>query len=1003
MDTTEFLRRVVPREGNYLTITWPHKQAGYGWPARSFAIKEDKEVASAVNLIGWTVREQIDAYYAVAAFTAAESRLDGKGKSYVLAPRKGPNVQLLRALFIDADVSRQGDGKDPAKVFPDRRAALVWLFDFCKTINLPKPSIIVDSGHGYHWYWTLVDALPTTKWQPLAQALKQAAIANRFTGDIQIVTDVSRLLRPVGSVNMKTGSAALVKVAGQPAADIPNDEVAQALGPWLIQTGQTQQATGTHSRQSASVTNLGPRPSHIPGGDTSMNDAASAGIEQREWKFAAIARQCEQVKQSLNAGGNGDNYHLWTAHHALAAFCVDGESYAHTISNQDPRYDEEKNHLKFEQTKDEIARKLLGAPRCEYYASCRTGVCETCTWFGKLNSPISLGVEDGDLPFRYRRRVVMGETRIEWRTSEGDWKQVITGDVYQPRLDRLATGGYLLSFIHEMGGKKMPIACRGAEMGHPLTVLGIVERQGISADRHNAGHVGDFVVAWINQLRTLRVERTMTQRPYGWNYIEREGKTERIGLAVAGTHYRRDGTEEHIPGGDPKIRAMYTPRGSYAEWRRVAAMFEGARADIQTLIACSPGSLLVSLCGDVRGMSLNFWSPESGLGKTSAMRFGQSWWGDFTLLQSMDDTPNAVIKSLSEPRVLIRYWDELRVEKFWRERWVAMVYTIPQGRERARMMSDTTLRETGEWEAMLVFTSNKSYADILMSSTQGTDSGLWRLLEIHMPKATQPFRPGAGSILKLAESNYGHAGRIFVKHVAQHAADIEAQLLHFVKAFHAKHNTLQEERFYITAIACIVVGAMIARRLGIFDFDVPGIIGVLERAFLRARGEVSRNTLLSPTGGYDLEQLIAEYYAETADVRLRTDVLSPRGKEIKVLATPRGEVVHVQFAEGPQMPRLRVARSHLIDWCQLHGLPALEIIDQLKRNMNASVLRATIGAGTRYTGMRILVVDIPLSAGMVDQLDPDDDSSEADEPPLQGHAKGKARRTQQPKGNEAVL
>src|SRR5262249_49145631 len=279
-----------------------------------------------------------------------------------------------------------------------------------------------------------------------------------------------------------------------------------------------------------------------------------------------------------------------------------------------------------------------------------------------------------------------------------------------------------------------------------------------------------------------------------------------------------------------------------------------------------------------------------------------------------DDTPNSVMKSLSEPRILVRYWDELRIDRHWRDRWVAMIYTIPQGKERARMQADTTLRETGEWEALLVFTSNRSYGDGLLHSTQGTDSGLWRLLEIHMPKVAQPFQPGAGAILKLAESNYGHAGRIFAKYLAENSVAVENDLLHFTKQFHAKHKTLQEERFYIAAIASITVGAMIAKKLGIFDFDVPGIIRTLEAAFLRARGEVGQNTLLSPPGGYDLEQLVAECFHETADWRLRTEAISQNGHSVKVIAEPRGQIVHAQYADAPS-PLLRVARSYFMQWC----------------------------------------------------------------------------------------
>lgn len=987
MNAAEFLSRVVPSEGNYLTVTWPNRDKNRGWPLRSFP---PAKIGEAVGWIDWAVRNNIDIYHAVAAFSIGEAGVDQRGKGIVKAPRTQGNAQLLRVLFVDADVKREGDGKDPARVFPDRRAALTWLAAFCRTTGLPRPTIIVDSGYGYHWYWLLVKALPTADWTPLAQALKSAVLANGFTGDAAIITDAARLLRPPGSVNMKSGTPVPVKVVNA-GADISNAVIEQALAPWM--TTKSNQATGTHG--SASVSTLGPRPAHIQPGATPIGDAASAGVEKREWKFAAIAKKCEQVKRSLANGGMGDSYHLWTAHHTLAGHCVDGHEHIHVFSDQDPRYNIDANENKFAQTESEIAKKDLGAPRCTSYQSYRQGVCETCPWFGKLNSPISLGADDGDLPVRYRRRVVAGEKLIEWQDNEDKWKPVVIGDVYAPRLDTLATGGYMLSFSHELGGRTSPVSCKGGEMGHPLTVMGIVERQGLSADRHTAGRVGDFVVAWINQLRTQRVERNVSLKPFGWNHA-RSGDSRRLGLAIAGTHYRRDGTEEQIAGGDPKIRALYTPMGTFAEWRRAAALFEGKgkRPDLQMIVACSFASPLISLCSDVKGMSILAWSQHSGVGKTSALNLGVSVWGAHATTQSMTDTPNAVMKSLSEPRVLVRYWDELRVRKQWHDQWVEMIYVIPQGKERARMQADTTLREVGEWEALMVFTSNRPYSDVLLNATAGTDSGLYRLLEVELPKQQLEFQAHAGPILKLTDTNYGHAGRIYAKHLAQHSDEIEKQLHSTSAKIAAKLGARQEERFYVAAIATIITGAQIARNLGLFDFDVAGILEVLKTAFVKSRANVEKRALVSPKG-YDIDDLLSDYYYETSDVRLRTDVFARRSGNVKVTpsAVPRGETVQVQYCEAPET--LRCARHHLLEWLAGRNLPGSVIIEQLERDYNATVHRQVLGGGTRYAGPKTWVVDIPLTQAMVGLMDEDEEEDD--------DAAAQKLRPAAVAGNEAVL
>lgn len=400
-------------------------------------------------------------------------------------------------------------------------------------------------------------------------------------------------------------------------------------------------------------------------------------------------------------------------------------------------------------------------------------------------------------------------------------------------------------------------------------------------------------------------------------------------------------------------------------------------------------------------MSINFWSNESGVGKTSASRLGMSVWGDFTTLSSMDDTPNAAMKSLSEPRILARFWDELRVKPQWQENWVSMIYTIPQGKERARMMSDTTLREVGEWEAILVFTSNRPYSDILLAVTAGTDSGLYRLLEVQLRKEQQQYQADAGPLLKLTETNYGHAGRIYAKYLATHDAEIETLLHSTAAKIGEKLGARREERFYVTAIATIIVGAKIATQLGLFNFDTAGMYRHLAAAFVRSRGTVENRTLVATEGGYDLEQVLADYYYETADMRLRTKTFATRGGNGKteVLARPRTEIAMVQYCESPTT--LRALRAHLTEWLGKRNLPGTVVIEQFRKDLGATIWRQVLGGGTTYAGPKTWVVDIPLTAAMIELMDDAEDDEDEGEA-----AKAKAQRPAASaplKGNEAAL
>jgi len=949
-DTEGFLARVVPTQGNYLTITW--KSEGHGWAVRSY---NPAEITQAASWLRWASGIKADAYFAVAAYNVAEIGTSKRGEPTVRAKREQQNVHLIRTLVMDADIKRDGDKKDPGKVFPDRRKAVEWLKAYVKSTGMPMPNLWVNSGYGFHWYWVLEDAITLADWQPMADALRASMEAHGWTGDTSPTVDGARILRPPGTMNYKSGVGAPVHAL--PALtlnDHANQDITAALAPWV--GAQRARATGTHG--GATVTSIGPRPSHIPPGGPGLNQ--SAHIESR-FLFAEVAKRCEQIKQSLANEGDGDLYPVWyLGHISTAVFTRDGRDFIHPISKGDPRYDPDATDKAYERAENERDRKSLGAPTCAHYDHARPGVCGTCPFKGKVKAPLLLGVGADDLPIKYRRATHAGEPaieRLDGKGADAEWVFMFLGDVTTPRLDELPTGGHRLSFTYKLAGRDYPVGANEADMTTQIQV-GYFSRQGVAVTRHSVAHAGDFVMAWISQLRLQQTTKNEVVRPFGWNF---DIKGERAGVAIAGTLYRTDGRIESVPGGDPKVAAMYRPAGDFANWRKAAALFENGRADLQCVIAPSFGAILIALCGDVRGMSMNFWSTESGIGKSTAIKVGQSVWGEPRAMQSMQDTPNAVMRSLSEPRILIRYWDELRVRKDYQDAFVEMIFTIPQGKERARMQADTTLREVGEWETMLVFTSNRPCQDYLLARDDGTDSGLARLLEIEMAKVATPYDPVAGQHIKLCETNYGHAGRVYLQYVATHLDEVKTRLAATMKMLSDGLKMQRDERFSVTAMACVLVGAAIARKLDLFKFDINGIYKVLTTAFLTQRDNRSTRTMVSAQGGLDIAEILNRFVYEQADYRLRTDNFGRAGaSKVTMKGVPRGNVVRLQIAEAPRV--LRVSRVAFLEWLHARNLPGSVIIKHLVEKMHASEYRKSLGGGTGFGGGTAHVIDVPIPA-----------------------------------------
>lgn len=965
MKLEDFLARVVPAGGNHLIIAYNRKPGGKpdprAWSSRTFGATD---YAGAAGFVRWCVRHGFDTYYALAAFNLASVQTNTKTQEqYTTARREQSNVHSMRVLALDADVARPGDGKDPKKVFTDRRAALKWLLDFTQAASLPMPNLAVNSGYGIHFYWVLEDALTLSAWQPLADALKCAMLAHGWTGDTSITIDAARILRPPETNNLKdVNNPAPVEVMAKfNAGEYPVGMITQALAPWMnvAQSQSQHQATGTHAHtHTASVSTLGARPAHVGAPPNPQNANAAAGNSRRDYSFARIATHCVQVAQSLAAQGAGDSRELWyLGHLTLAAHCHDGRSFAHEISKGDPRYTQKETEDEFNLALGETASKSVGAPRCATYDGYRRGVCNTCPWQGKLNSPYSLGIEDGDFPDHWRRTSNHWLERFDHKAKE--WLPVIEGDFYAPLLDRLPTGGFALSFTYEDTARRTNhVRVTGIEAIKPHEIGALVAGQGITVNRQNAPYVGDFVAAWINKLRSLKTERTDLVRPFGWAFSL---GGERIGASVAGKLYRADKTVDIIPGGDGEVRLKFTPMGEFQHWRAAAKLFEHGRTDIQALIATSFGAPLMAFTG-VRGLVFNFWSKESGVGKTSAIKVANAVWGSPSSMQSNADTPNAVIHLLSETRFVPKFWDELRVKPTWQGEFVDMLFVVPQGKERARMAPDTTLRPVGEWDTLLVFTANRSIMDYILAESGGTDAGVARAFECFLPKYKMPYSATAGQVIARVETNFGHAGVEYIAYMAANIAQVAAAVSQTMAQFESTLKPDNVERYYIAGMSACLVGAAIARKLNLFDFEIQKLHDYLVTVFHGLRRVRPGQTLVAQQGGYDLEQILAQFSSAHADQRIITETLGRQGPtKVRVLFAPRVHQVVIQVANVPQI--MRVDRKTLVDWLHRQNLPARAMIEQMITDWGASEHRQTLGGGTPYAGGQMFVLDIPLAQG----------------------------------------
>lgn len=948
---SDFMARVVPTTGNYVTMCWmgPPKSDGKRAPIhRFFPIAQDG-FRQAEGMLQWAVRKQTDAYFAVAAYTLATQETNQWGPVWK-GSRKIENVQTIKVLVIDADVVRPGDGKDPTKAFPDRGTCLQWVADFATKTGLKRPTLIVNSGYGYHFYWTLDTALTVAQWKPVSQAFLAAMQAHGWTGDTQATVDAARILRPPGTINIKSGVAAPVAVVG---TVLPDDyklsDVLVALAPYMV-TQVHRTGTGPVGATTSTVLSIGPRPVDMPV-DIGDNQNAGAGLDgdgfpERTYRFANIWPKCEQLKYSVNTHGEHDSRDIWRLDNMpTLGFCVDGPDWVHPISDAHPTYKPDDTDAQFEQTLDMIRNKNLKPTKCTTFARHRPGVCDTCKFHDKITTPLQLGEDPETLPRGWR---VHDETLQRWNAKDKEWVFVAPGAFSEPECRKLSSRAHELTFSYKLGDSRSRVAV--ADTDCTPTLQTHLATAGISCTADVATKIGVFLVAWINKLKEANaVVHNDTARPFGWNIIN--GKC--VGFAVAGTLYRSDGTVQQLMVPDGVLASAYTPTGDVALWRRAATYFEGGnRPDLQVAVGASFGAPLMGLTSDVAGMTVNMWSPASGVGKTTVFRFAQAIWGKRSSINSKSDTVMSFFNALGATRVMPRWWDEYQGDK---DELTKLVYDIPQGRERNRLTSNIRQRESGEWETVLVIGSNRALSNTLILDHTNTDAAVLRILDIPLPKIPMSADGTVSRIVNELKDNYGHIGRLYSAYLGSNHELVQTMLVQVHNGL-AQTINRPEERFYLAVCTSILVGAMVAKQLGLFDFDLPGVKKVLIDAVLASR-QVRAGGFILPSGAYDLTSVVGNFLNENSRKCIRTNVMTGVGKSSGVnvvVPWPTDEIIAQVAASGT----IRMHRASFNRWLEEKKLPSAAIATQMRSDWKITEHKVTLAGGTGKATMQMLCIDI---------------------------------------------
>ena len=380
-----YLKRVVPwGSGGSINVHYfPAAREGdrskppmFGVPCKTL----DEAVSATLRLLGDPKAR--DLYVCMSAQREDEEKVTASGRTLRVAKRSAENALALKSFYVDLDVK--------AGAYPRREAAVRALGRFIKDCGLPVFSTAVASGTGgLHIYWVLDKAIPADEWQPIADALAEAAQAHGLKFDSQCTVDSARVLRIPATWNYKNGGKAPVELKMINGADVTVDQMCTALAAYL---GRERPALVRRQGVEPLPEGFG-RPSKVfARGAVNENDEFSAGIQQGAAlrRIKDVAAGCGWIKHSLDTGGVDNDNMLRRIAHQVATFCEDTDGTAWALMGNRATLTEAEFWEQLDRAKAERGAGERGFPSCAVICKAGATQCATCQHFNLGKSPLSV-------------------------------------------------------------------------------------------------------------------------------------------------------------------------------------------------------------------------------------------------------------------------------------------------------------------------------------------------------------------------------------------------------------------------------------------------------------------------------------------------------------------------------------------------------------------------------------------------------------------------------------
>jgi hypothetical protein len=935
----EFLTRVVAWPGpdgpGYVNIHWLSSKYP-GMPGRAF-----KEPAEANGFVEWTKgypADMSDIYFCL----STQSENGGLTKGGKMKAARGvPGAMRLKAIWLDIDGNKPNE---PEKGYPTKDAAFTALVAFLKSTAIRPPTVIVDSGNGYHVYWVSKDPLTVEEWRPYAQGLYNLTKAHGLKCD-PVTTDAARVLRVPGTFNRKDkANAKQVAIKGWDPQDL-DFGTALALLPPLAGpiTAAVTPLVGT--------LDLSKFPKVAAFAHLDCTDSLSAGLhDDRPIAIDELVKQCGHFKDCATNKGAGQGQGLWALTLMACTFLEDGERWAHYFSKGYPTYDKDETQKKYEEKIRYKQGRDLGWPSCVKFEGEGAKACATCPLKGTIRSPLNIARKAAaptavgavatllGLPKGFTIDPDTGIVCVVAKKTVG--KDITTynlplfhGQITEPRAQGGTASG--ICFYYKTPHEIRPVKVKDEDLGGDQSLAKSLSKQSCRVNTPAEKYVRHFMVSYVAILEAAK--KRHNAQSMGWFY---EDGAE-AGFSYAGDTHLKNGQTTYAGIDDVAFSVDYTPIGKPGVVEDLLKIIcDQHHPALEVLAASGFASPLMFVPGEDSTVVWGY-SEEAGAHKSTSILTGAGIWAHPKRVKDNSSASILGIQGkLGKVRNLPYYLDELGDVKQV-EAVAKTLNMITEGKTGSKSTRSGDSRAVFDWQLLLTCGSNKSLRDFIVKEDADTDARLQRVFEFVVEKRGDT-NTNTKLLTEALNHNFGHVGVRYAQYLGRNVDKIRILGKQVVDEFSAAVDYKSPERYWRAACVTTILGAMLANKL--FEDTIFHVDEIKE--FLIEKYKDQRNFVMKTINyegaAYTTELRLTHFIKSSVNNQLWTkEMRMGRGNHspLTALHAPppgRPDPIHVHWFVDAQC--VYISHQRFKEFCEEHDYTPQTTITNLLKVFHGSIM-----------------------------------------------------------------